>query len=263
MTCQFIIVYVFVYLMKNFVKSATIWAWFAFMPLNINANNFGSSQKEVKQGVKSELFENFNNSKSSDIILQWDLENINLESVDPKLVVDATLDYFKEEVRAYKLSPEAKKRLVWALNSYLVAHPILKIWSEWEMIFVIDNKKAFSQLVKQFASIVIDDMPFLVRKVAIPLFFGWVDGIQRSLDNLDSTVMNLKEKQYKDVIFDYIWWIVKRVVISLNWNMKVGDYYNDISGYYPNKNSWKILWEMNELWLDELDMKDLKYPFKK
>jgi len=65
------------------------------------------------------------------------------------------------------------------------------------------------------------------------------------------------------VVFDYIWWIVKRVVISLNWNMKVWNYYNDISGYYPNKNSWKIVWELDELWLDELDMKNLKYPFKK
>ena len=249
--------------MKNFLKSVAVWVGLTFMPLNVNANNFGSSQNDMKQGVKSELFENFNNSKSGDIILQWDSENINLESVDPKLVVDATLDYFKEDVKAYKLSPEAKKKLVWALNSYLVAHPILKIWSEWEMFFVIDNKKAFLQLVKQFAGIVIDDMPFLVRKVAIPLFFGWVDGIQRSLNNLDSTVMNMKEKQYKDVIFDYIWWIVKRVVISLNWNMKVWDYYDEITGYYPNKNSWKIMRELEESWLSELDMKNLKYPFKK
>lgn len=256
-------VWAFVFLMKDFVKSATIWAGFAFIPLNINANNFGNSQNGMKQGVKLELFENLDNSKSNITILQWNLENRNLESVDSKLIIDAVLNYFKEDVKAYKLSPKAKQRLVWVLNSYLAVHPILKIWSEWEMVFVIDNKKAFSQLVKQFVGIVIDDMPFLVRKVAIPLFFGWVDGIQRSLDNLDSTVMNLKEKQYKDVIFDYIWWIVKRVVISLNWNMKVWDYYNDISGYYPNKNSWKILWEMNELWLDELDMKSLKYPFKK
>jgi hypothetical protein len=40
------------------------------------------------------------------------------------------------------------------------------------MNFVIDDKKAFLQLVKQFVGIVIDDMPFLVRKLAIPLFFG-------------------------------------------------------------------------------------------
>lgn len=256
-------VWVFVFLMKDFVKSATIWAGFAFIPLNINANNFGNSQNEMKQGVKSELFENLDNSKSNIIILQWNLENRNLESVDSKLIVDAVLNYFKDDVKAYKLSPRAKQKLVWVLNSYLAVHPILKIWSEWEMVFVIDNKKAFSQLVKQFVGIVIDDMPFLVRKVAIPLFFGWVDGIQRSLDNLDFTVMNMDKKQYKSVIFDYIWWIVKKVVESLNWNMTIWDYYNDISGYYPNKNSWKIMWELKELWLDELDMKSLKYPFKK
>ena len=253
----------FTYLMKNFVKSATIWVGFAFMPLNISANNFGSSQKEVKQGVKSELFENFNNSESNAVILQWNMEDRNLESVDSKLVINATLDYFKEDVRAYKLSPKAKQRLVWVLNSYLAVHPILKIWSEWEMVFVIDNKKAFSQLVKQFVGIVIDDMPFLVRKVAIPLFFGWTDGIQRSLDNLDFTVMNMKEKQYKDVVFDYIWWIVKRVVISLDWNMKVWDYYDDISSYYPNKYHINIKKQLNNLWLTNQDIKNLKYPFNK
>ena len=263
MTCHFVVVYAFVYLMKNFVKSATIWAGFAFMPLNISANNFGSSQKEVKQGVKSELFENFDNSKSDGIILQWNLEDKDFEPVNPKLVVNATLDYFKEDVKAYKLSPEARQKLVLALNSYLVAHPILRVWWEWDMNFVIDDKKAFLQLVKQFVGIVIDDMPFLVRKLAIPLFFGWVEGIQRSLDNLDSTVMNMKEKQYKDVVFDYIWWIVKRVVISLDWNMKVWDYYDDISSYYPNKYHINIKKQLNNLWLTNQDIKNLKYPFNK
>jgi hypothetical protein len=40
------------------------------MPLNFNANNSGISQSEMKKKVKSELFENFDNSKSDGIILQ-------------------------------------------------------------------------------------------------------------------------------------------------------------------------------------------------
>ena len=34
------------------------------------------------------------------------------------------------------------------------------------------NKKEFSNMVKQLVKVIIDDMPFLLRRVAIPLFFG-------------------------------------------------------------------------------------------
>jgi hypothetical protein len=36
------------------------------------------------------------------------------------------------------------------------------------------------------------------------------------LDNLDETLMNMKEKQYKDVILDYVAGIAKRVAGSVN-----------------------------------------------
>jgi hypothetical protein len=55
------------------------------------------------------------------------LEDKDFEPVNPKLVISATLDYFNEDVKAYKLSPEARQKLVLALNSYLVAHPILRV----------------------------------------------------------------------------------------------------------------------------------------
>jgi hypothetical protein len=118
-------------------------------------------------------------------------------------------------------------------------------------------------MMKQLVKVIIDDMPFLLRRVAIPVFFGWVSSIQRSLDNLDVTAMNMKEKQYKSVVFDYMWWIVKRVLISMNGDMKIWDYYNSIRRYYPNRNSDKIVQELETLWLKDKDMKNLQYPFKK
>ena len=72
------------------------------------------------------------------------------------------------------------------------------------MEFVIEDKKDFELMVKQFITTVLDDMPFFVRKIVIPLFFGGNDAIQQKLDNLYETAMNLKEKEYKDVVFDYI-----------------------------------------------------------
>jgi hypothetical protein len=40
------------------------------------------------------------------------------------------------------------------------------------VIFVIENKKDFSNMMKQLVKVIIDDMPFLLRRVAIPVFFG-------------------------------------------------------------------------------------------
>ena len=111
-------------------------------------------------------------------------------------------------------------------------------------------------------NIILDDMPFLVRKIIIPLFLWWNDAIQQKLDNLDTTAMEMKEKQYKDVVFDNVAWIVKRVAISLKWNMKIGKFYDSVDSYYPNQNSNNIRMELDRLWLKDQDIKNLKYPFK-
>ena len=106
-------------------------------------------------------------------------------------------------------------------------------------------------------------MPFLVKKVWIPLYFGWNDKLQEKLDNLWKTVMDMKEKQYKDVVFDYVWWIVKRVAKSVNWKMTVMQFYNDVNRYFPNNNSEKISQELTRTWIWNQDIKYMNYPFKK
>ena len=244
--------------MRNLIKTWIIWATFATMPLNINGNSSKNYNKNLKnEGVKTSLFENLNNEEN----LVFDRECINYIKIDSKIITDAVMNYFDEEVKKFKLSQDAKDQLTSLLNSYLANHSVLKLWSDWVLVFEIDNKKDFALLLKKFVNIVIDDMPFLVRKIIIPLFLG-NDSIQQKLDNLDSTLMNMKEKEYKDVIFDYTAWIVKRVAASIWWNMKIGIYYDSVSGCYPNKNSENIKSELIKMWIDNQDIKNLKYPFK-
>ena len=245
--------------MKNYIKTWIISATFATMPLSINGNGFDRYDKNLKnEGVSTSLFENL--SKSNSTI--WDRECIDVVTVDPKVIDNAVMSYFDEEVKMFKISQEAKDRISLLLSNYLSTHSILKVWSDWNLIFELDNKKDFSLMVKQFVNIVLDDMPFLVRKVIIPLFLWWNDAIQKKLDNLDTTAYEMKEKQYKDVIFDNVAWIVKRVEIAVKWNMKIGKFYDSVDSYYPNQNSNNIRLEISKLWLNDQDIKNLKYPFK-
>ena len=245
--------------MRNSIKTWIISVTFATMPLNINGNSFENYHKNLKnEEINTSLFENL---KRSNCII-WNRECIDAVSVDPKVIDNAVMNYFDEEVKMFKISQKAKDRISLLLSSYLSTHSILKVWSDWNLIFEIDNKRDFSLMVKQFVNIILDDMPFLVRKIIIPLFLWWNDAIQQKLDNLDTTAMEMKEKQYKDVIFDNVAWIVKRVAISVKWNMKIGKFYDSVDSYYPNQNSNNIRMELDRLWLKDQDIKNLKYPFK-
>ena len=246
--------------MKNSIKTWIISATFATMPLNVNGNSFENYNKNLRiDEINTSLFENLKNTEPS---LIADKECINVIIVDPKVIDDAVMNYFDEEVKMFKISQKARDRISLLLRNYLATHSVLKIWSDWNLIFEIDNKKDFSLMLKQFVNIILDDMPFLVRKIIIPLFLWWNDTIQQKLDNLDTTVMEMKEKQYKDVIFDNVAGIVKRVAISVKWNMKIGKFYDSVSSYYPNQNSNNIRIELDKLWLKDQDIKNLKYPFK-
>ena len=246
--------------MKNSIKTWIISATFATMPLNVNGNSFENYNKNLRiDEINTSLFENLKKTEPS---LIADKECINVIIVDPKVIDDAVMNYFDEEVKMFKISQKARDRISLLLRNYLATHSVLKIWSGWNLIFEIDNKKDFSLMVKQFVNIILDDMPFLVRKIIIPLFLWWNDAIQQKLDNLDITAYEMKEKQYKDVIFDNVAWIVKRVAISVKWNMKIGKFYDSVSSYYPNQNSNNIRIELDKLWLKDQDIKNLKYPFK-
>ena len=219
--------------MKISLKAWVISAAIASVPLNVNAHNFGS---DLKKQTKDEIS-----------IVLWEKKESMSLYIPPKVMTKAMLDYFDEEVKVYKLSSDARSELTQVLNSYFDSHCIFDVNDEWKLQFVIDDKKEFSLMAKRLVNVIINDMPFLVRKLVIPLFLWWNDTIQAKLDNLDETLMNMKEKQYKDVVLD------------INGKITVWEYYEDISSYYPNKNWKHILEELNNSGQARQDIKIFKY----
>ena len=240
--------------MKNSIRTWIIWAAFATMPINVNADSFGNSNQDcLKNQTNSELSMTLDSSNDTECIVLW---------IEPRTVIDAMLDYFDEEVKLYKLSWKARLQIVSILNPYFTAHPILVMKKGKYMEFVIDDKEEFALMVKNILNVVIESMPVFIRKIMIPIFLWWNASLQEKLDNLETTVMNMKEKQYKDVVFDYMWWIIKRVAKTVNWKMRVDNYYISVSSNFPNKHSDAIYRELVETWNWNKDIKNLKYPFK-
>ncbi len=182
------------------------------------------------------------------------------EVVDANIVVSAILNYFDEDVKKFKLSSKARGEIKSILSSYFTSHSFFVV-NNWNVEFYIDDKEGFSRMIKGVINVVIEDMPFLVKKVIIPLFLWGNDAIQRKLDNLGGTVYNMKEKQYKEIIFDCVAWITKKFCNNINWKTLMGEYYKSISKYFPNKNWNHILQELNTTGQSSLDIK--KYKFKK
>ena len=233
--------------MRNLLKA---WIISLVMSLDMDGNSFCKNQYMIENKINTELSTALNSASGKEMVEIC---------IDPKIISKAILDYFDEEVKLYKLTPEAKAGIETELNSYFGVHNIFNMGDDWRMELVIDNKKEFALMVKKVMNIVIWDMPNFVRKVIIPLFLWWNDEIQKKLNNLGETMMNMKEKQYKLMILDYVVWIVRRVEGSVDWKITIWDYYSDISRYYPNKEWKKILEELNNSGQADLDIKVYKY----
>jgi hypothetical protein len=252
--------------MRNEIWASIIWVALAMTPLSdLKAAN---STSKVNFGwlwddMKAQLIYSLNEDNYNEIILHWAKESESLLAIDEKTIIDAALSYFDEEVKLYSLKWEAREKVKSLLKDYLSAHPILKKNANGGILFIIDNKQEFASMIKKLANTLFDWMPRVIRDIAIFLVFGWNNELQKTLDNLDSTVLNLASKQYKDIVFDYFWSIVKRVASNVGWEMTVGEYYNSVNKYYPNKNHNQILNELERMWQLDNNMVNLKYPFKK
>lgn len=251
--------------MKKWIWVSLLWLALATWPISeVKANNFAvkSHLESHEDSVKNNLLQNLNENNSDDIYLQWNLESLTLVPISARIVTDAALSYFDEEVKLYSLKWEERKQVEKILMDYLTTHPILKKNSKWEVFFVIDNKSEFTSMIKNLANTLFDWMPKIIRDIAVLIAFGWNDELQKKLDNLDSTVMNLPLKQYKNIVFDYFWWVVKRICSSTNWKITVRNYYASVHKYYPNKNHDQVLNELNKTWQLDDNIIMLKYPFK-
>ena len=246
--------------MKNRIGVWLIWAALSVAPFSgVKAEKFSRWWDKIK----SELYNSLNVNWLDVVELQWVKNFESMFPIDANVVMNAVLSYFDEEVKLYSLEWESREKVISTLSPYLEAHPVLVVWNQWRMKFVIEDKKEFCRVVKEIVNIIINDMPFFVRKVGIPLFFGWNDKFQEKLDNLENTVFTMKEKQYKDIVFDYIWWIVKRVAKTMDWKMSVKQYYDDMNKCFPNKNSDRISQEILRTWNWNVNIRYMKYPFKK
>ena len=252
--------------MKNEIKASIVWAALAIAPLSgLKANNFveENNSKWLWNNMKSELFYNLKKDNPNTISLQWGKEHESFYPIDSRIVIDAALSYFDEEVKLYSLKWEARENVVLILQNYLSSYPILKRNAKWEVVFIIDNKPEFASMIKNLANTLFDWMPKIIRDIAVLIAFGWNEELQKTLDNLGRTLYFLPSKQYKDIVFDYFWWILKRVCYRVDWEIVVDDFYNKVNEYYPNKNHEQILKELNDTWQIDNDIKDLKYPFRK
>ncbi len=238
--------------MKNSIKNWLIWTIIWLTPLSSSANNEISNSDFLINNTQIELATAIDSDKE-----------FLTQSIDPKIITNAALRYFDEEVKAYKLKKEAKQKIAEVLNSYFSAHSVIRLSNNGKLIFKIDNKKEFSRTTKEIVDILLNNMPFLVRKVWVLLFFGWEWSLHKKLDNLDKTMWDMKSKEYKNIVFDYVWWIFKRVAEDVGWKMTINEYYDSINRQYPNKNSENIIIDLKKSWQWDVDIKYLNYPFKK
>ncbi len=211
-------------------------------------------QDIVKDSAKSELSIALNDSNAREKMTMW---------VDVKVFVEAALSYFDEEVKLYHLKWEARQKVKNLLLSYFSAHPILVVDNAWNMMVKIDDKVAFSNMIRNLTYTLLDGMPAPIRTIAVFIAFGWNSGLEKQLKDLDVTLYNMKVSNYRNIVFDYVGWIITRVANEIGWNMTLKDYYNNVSTYYSNKNWEQISNELREMKLEKVDIKNLKYPFKK
>lgn len=231
--------------MNNIILSVAL----GVAPLS-SANSMENSIESCMNGAKVELSQALqsNNVRESVVVVNSDV------------VVNAILNYFDEDVKKFKLSSKARSEIKSILTSYFSSHSFFVV-NNWNVEFYIDDKKEFSKMIKGIVNVVIEDMPFLIKKVVIPLFLWSNNSIQKKLDNLDNTVYNMKEKQYREIIFDCVAWITKKICNNINWKTTMGEYYKSISKYFPNKNWNHILQELDISGQTNLDIK--KYRYKK
>lgn len=234
--------------MKNLIKTWIVSATLAASSLSASANDFPKTSDTINI-TKSEV--------SNTLNVEW------LYNIDAKVFTDAALSYFDEEVRLYDLKWEARRQVESVLMSYFSRHPVLKISKNWELELIIDDKKEFEAMIRKLADAILWWMSPLLRTIWITIAFWWHSWMERQLNNIWETLHDLKPKLYKNIVFDYVWWIITRAAKSSGWNMTIKNYYKNVDWYYPNKNFEIIMDELDKTGQWNLDIKNLEYPFRK
>ena len=239
--------------MKNLIKTWIVSAALAASSLSASANDFPKTSDTINI-TKSNL--------SNALNVRWWDESMRY-NIDARVFTDAALSYFDEEVRLYDLKWEAREQVESVLMSYFSRHPVLKMSENGELELVIDDKKEFESMIRKLADAILWWMSPLLRTIWITIAFWWHSWMERQLNNIWETLHDLKPKLYKNIVFDYVWWIITRAAKSSGWKMTIKNYYKNVDGYYPNKNFEVIMSELDNTGQWSVDIKNLKYPFKK
>ena len=239
--------------MKNIIATWVIWATLIANPLSTDESDFIKHEKTIEEWIKSNISTTLKSVDSNEIMSLW---------INARVVTNAALSYFDEEVRLYDLIWEPRKKVEATLMKYFSSHPILRVTQNWSLVFEIDDKAAFSDMIQELADAILWWMSPFMRTIAITIAFGWNAWLHNKLGDLDKTVRNLKSKEYKNIVFDYLGWIVKRVAKTVGWKMSVRGYYNSVNNYYPNIHSPQIISELNKSGQSHTDIRNLQYPFK-
>mgnify|MGYP002861422858 CR=1 FL=1 len=188
----------------------------------------------------------------------WEDEFIEYKPVSAAVVTQATMDFLDKNVKQLSLDDKTKNKLKANMNKYFETYPILKKNENNNMKFKIENKAEFSKMVKQSWNDILDWLPWYKSK---PLEAALKVATKNGLDNIDETVKHLDVKYYENIIFKYVWWIVKNVAKREKWNIKLQDFYESISKTYPNKNASTVAKDLASSWQADKDMNEYEYPF--
>lgn len=205
---------------------------------NHNNENKNSTETETpteNMEWNSNWNENQNNSWNDNQKNSWDESQNNSENENIETFDAINADSFSNAAiatlnNAKSFNAATTNKIKTTLNNYLQTNPLLKKSANGHMVFEISDKTKFSNTIKQVWADALSWLNMIERWLAKAIFW-W------KLDDINKTMRELSPKEYKNVVFKYLWWIVKDMVKAENWTMTVKEFYDSVKKCYPNKNA--------------------------
>ena len=170
--------------------------------------------------------------------------------VEPQVIIDAIFEYFNKEInnttlilKTWKFSQEEKENIKNILSNYLSKHTLLVIWSDRKVKIDIDNKKALISTIKKIWKII--GKKIIDKKKGTNFFWkikwkilnaGISIGWTRYIGNIEEKIKKMNYKECMDIIFGYVWGIIKIVLERINWNMTNEELFWYFIKYFPIDN---------------------------
>lgn len=208
-----------------------------------------NNKKDDKKYDKKERFDNSNaGNKNKENIEGW------REGVDASTLTNSAIKYIKAKAKVPLevdmplvgkvgkvvdlLDSKTEKKVRNILFNHFSKYPLLKKNNESKMKLEIWNKAEFGSMISSLRTTMVDSLPAWASGAFKLLpFYKKANNI---LSNINKSLPNLEADEYEEIIFWYIWWVVKDAVSNKWWKITVEEYYKDISEYYPSKNSTQV-----------------------